>query len=89
MLLVIAIAIGIPMAAVFDGIILLVGIGESELPLAADRYAILTSIMSSPVYLATPLAQSVGEVMIVATWAAALSRFYRAVAGDPTTPLVF
>jgi hypothetical protein len=45
--------------------------------------------MSSPAYLATPLAVSVGGVMIVATWAAALSRFYRAVAGDPTTTLAF
>jgi hypothetical protein len=83
-LLVIVIVIAIPTTGVGQ-----FGLNELGLPPGTSSDAILARMLSSPTYLATFLIVKAGGVMIVATWAAALSRFYRAVAGDPATPLVF
>ena len=81
---VIYVVIGIPLTGVH-----LFGLNELGLRPGATSDAILVGMLSSPTYLATSLVMKAGGVMLVAVWAAALSRFYRGVAGDPTTPLVF
>jgi hypothetical protein len=83
-LLIILFVIGIPLTGVHQ-----FGLNELALRPGATSDAILARMMSSPTYLATSLVVEAGGVIILATWAAALSRFYRAVAGDPATPLVF
>ena len=84
-LLLIGLAVSIPIAGILVAGFLLFGISMMGLAPGPDAAAILGRIIWSPALLLTQLIVAAGWGLVAATWASALSHFYRAVAGDPRT----